>query len=326
MLIELSVIIPAFNSEKFISKCLLSIIGQNVSDMEIIVINDGSKDNTIEVVSKLAAQYSIVRLFSTKNRGVAHARNIGLKLARGKYITFVDADDYLEAGAYNTMLYEINKYDADIVEGACRKEKVNGVLIYKCALHKEIIKGKYNCEKHFLKQDNCYNYMCNKIYKRDLFLGRRFPLLRYSEDYYMNAVLHKNASCKVVLNNIVYHYIIHNQSASGKQMGMERLDIIRAGVMTANLCADRYLRTYPCIYTCDYCIEIAYMIYHQGNKKLFYEFIVRSRRYYLHMLKWIFSGNAMWRENYKRYWFYLFFLLFPNLMVKLKRESYFMVG
>ncbi len=318
MSFELSVIIPAYNSEKFIMKCLLSVVRQKVSAMEIIVVNDGSTDNTAEIVSTLAEQHDMIRLFSTKNQGVAHARNVGLRLARGKYITFVDADDYLEPDAYSSMLYEMKKHNADIVEGACRKEKINGALLYKCMLHEEVIEGKYNCAKHFLEQENCYNYMCNKIYKKELFQNRKFPLLHYSEDYYMNALLHRDAFCKVTLNKIVYHYVIHDQSACGKRIEINRLDTIRAGVMTANLFTDAHLKIYPCVYICDYCIEITRMIYQQKDKALFNEFITDSRQIYLRALKWIAPKKLKNINKSQKYWLYLLFAWFPGLAVRLK--------
>ena len=314
--IFLSVIIPAYNSENFINKCLNSVIDQKIANMEVIVVNDGSTDHTEQIIKLYSCRYKYIRLITTDHRGVAHARNIGLRKAKGKYITFVDSDDYLEKDIYRMMIGEMEKFHADIVEGACRKEKKNGAVLCDLTLHRQVIHGSYNCVEHFLRQENCYNYMCNKIYDRKLFNYRYFPDLRYSEDYYMNALLHKYASCKVVLNRIVYHYIIHDQSACGKRMSLKRIDLIKAGVMTAGLFTEQYLKIFPCVYACDYCIGIAKAMYVQGDSRLFDRFILLSRKDYLHMLREISPVNAKRYSRYKNYWIYVIFAVFPRVVMK----------
>lgn len=313
----LSVIIPAYNSENFIDKCLNSVIEQKIANMEIIVVNDGSTDKTEQIIYSYTRRYNYIRLITTDNRGVAHARNIGLKKAKGKYVTFVDSDDYLEKDIYCIMLGEMEKYHADIVEGACRKEKRNGAALSDCTLHKQIINGSYNCVEHFLRQDNCCNYMCNKIYDRKLFNNRYFPNLCYSEDYYMNTLLHKNASCKVVLSRIVYHYVIHEQSACRKRIDLKRIDLVKAGVMTAGLFTEQHLKIYPCVYACDYCINVAKTMYLQGDRRLFRRFILLSRKDYLHMLREVSPVYAKRYSRYKSYWIYVFFAVFPKGLMKM---------
>lgn len=319
--ILITVIIPAYNSEKYIKKCLLSVVYQEIPEMEILVINDGSTDRTAEIVALLVKEHKCIRLVTIENRGVSHARNVGLKRAKGRYITFVDSDDYLEPDAYKTMLEEMIRYDADIVEGACRKEKPNGTFIYNCRLHKEIVRGKAQCTEHFLKQQNCYNYMCNKIYKRDLFRNHKFPLLRYGEDYYMNALLHKEAACKLVLSRLVYHYVIHEESACGKKAEIGLIDGILTGVMTANLFKDTSLRGFPCIYTCKLWIDVAWRIYLQNDKKVFRQYIKLSKKYYRSML--VHLPYQVWREKGScySYFTYLVFAIFPTCGVQLLERN-----
>lgn len=313
----LTVIIPAYNSEKYIKKCLLSVVCQEIQGMEILVINDGSTDRTAEIAALLAKEHKCIRLVTIENRGVSHARNVGLKKAKGRYITFVDSDDYLEPDAYKTMLEEMIRYDADIVEGACRKEKPNGAPLHECHLHREIIRGKARCAEHFLKQQNCYNYMCNKIYKRELFCNHKFPLLRYSEDYYMNALLHKETVCKLVLNKLIYHYVIHKESASGKKAGTGLIDVVTAGVMTADLFKNTKLKVFPCIYTCEFWIDIARRIYLQNDKKMLRQYMRLSKRYYRSMLAHL--PYRFWKENESCYSYFTYLLLavFPQTGLRL---------
>lgn len=315
--ITLTVIIPAYNSEKFIQKCLLSVVCQEIRGMEILVINDGSTDRTAEIVVLLAKEHKCIRLVTIEHRGVSHARNVGLRIAKGNYITFVDSDDYLEPDAYQKMLEEMVRHDADIVEGVCRKEKEDGTLLQNLYLQRSIIRGKEQCAEHFLEQKNCRNYMCNKIYKRKLFRGKRFPMLRYSEDYYMNALLHREAECKLVLERLVYRYVIRDTSASGGRVDIGIIDVIRAGIMTANIFKDTRLRGFPCIYTCGFWIDIARRIYSQNNKKLLRQYIGLTKKYYRNMLFHIPLG--FWKEvrgNYS-YLTYLLFALFPMTGLKI---------
>lgn len=315
--ILLSVIIPAYNSEKFIKKCLQSVIRQEIREIEILVINDGSTDQTAEITAALAKEYDCIRLVTIENRGVSHARNVGLRMANGRYITFVDSDDYLEPDAYRIMLEEMLKHDADIVEGACRKEKPNGALLCNRYLYRETIRGEMDCAEHFLKQKNCFNYMWNKIYKRKLFQNHKFPLLRYGEDYYMNALLHKEALCKLVLNKLVYHYVIHEESASGKKADMGLFDVIVAGIMTADLFKNSQLGVFPRIYTCEFWIEIVRKIYLQDDAELLRQFIKVSKRYYRSML--IRLPYRIRKEvggNYS-YFTYMLFAVFPKIGLQL---------
>ncbi len=103
---KLSVIIPLYNSEKYISECLDSLINQNISkdEFEIIVINDGSKDNSLQLVETYAANHSNIIIYSQENKGVAVARNVGIKKANGEYIFFVDSDDYIATNIFKILI------------------------------------------------------------------------------------------------------------------------------------------------------------------------------------------------------------------------------
>lgn len=102
--VELSVIIPMYNAEKYIERCIKSILKSKEDEVEIIAVDDGSKDHSLEICKKLAAEHSNVHVYSKENGGVSSARNFGLDVAKGRYITFCDADDYYEAMAVTEML------------------------------------------------------------------------------------------------------------------------------------------------------------------------------------------------------------------------------
>ena len=114
---DLSIIIPVYNVEKYIEKCLLSCIKQDISyeDYEIVVVNDGSPDNSITIVERIAKDYSNIRIINQENQGLSGARNTGMKHAKGNYIWFVDSDDYIEENCLGRIVSYLNG-DLDILQ------------------------------------------------------------------------------------------------------------------------------------------------------------------------------------------------------------------
>lgn len=110
----ITVVIPAYNCESTIRRCVESILNQSYSKLEIILINDGSTDNTEEICEEIASTDDRIIFFSNKNMGVSLTRNMGISFARGEYITFVDGDDYIEKDMYSKMLESIKKHNSDI--------------------------------------------------------------------------------------------------------------------------------------------------------------------------------------------------------------------
>ena len=114
----LSIIIPVYNVEKYLRKCLLSCVNQNVlkSEYEIIVINDGSPDNSLLIAEEFANKYDNIRVVSQKNKGLSEARNVGMSYAYGKYIWFVDSDDWIEKDCLCRLFVELLKEEVDILQ------------------------------------------------------------------------------------------------------------------------------------------------------------------------------------------------------------------
>lgn len=121
---RLSIIIPVNNNETSIEKCINSILEQEYSNIEIIVVNNGSVDDSLEVIKSIAKRENRVIPIDTKIKGVSNARNIGIKQATGDYITFVDADDFVEKGIYKEMIDSIEMYKAEI--SFCAYYRING--------------------------------------------------------------------------------------------------------------------------------------------------------------------------------------------------------
>ena len=145
---KISVIIPAYNSERWIRRCLESVLAQSYRNLEILVVDDGSTDKTFGIAMSIAETDGRVKCFRQRNRGVASARNQGLKQVTGNIITFIDSDDYIEKDMYETMLAVMREQGADIVECACRHVDEEGRLLRDSARKSVVLSGKRSCAKN----------------------------------------------------------------------------------------------------------------------------------------------------------------------------------
>ena len=126
---KISVIVPIYNSEKFLNKCLDSIVNQTLREIEIILINDGSVDSSYQICERYAEYDKRIILINQENKGVSSARNAGIEKASGEYLGFVDSDDYIEAEMYSKLYNSAKRYDADLVNCDAIRNKNDFVLV-----------------------------------------------------------------------------------------------------------------------------------------------------------------------------------------------------
>lgn len=268
-----SVIIPVYNCEKWIGRCIDSVCAQTYSNLEIIVVNDGSTDNTLRVITRLCRKDSRIKYITVRNQGSAKARKTGMKYAAGNLVTFVDADDHIDSGMYEAMVNALQESGADIVECGCRKMNQAGRVLQELGLREANITGSRNCLRHYMEQRNCRNYMCNKLYRKELFENIEVPRLSFSEDYYINAILHSRAENKRIISRVFYNYMIYpGQCTNYLHMGIKRIDGVRAGTMLADyFTGDREMRTLAGVYACRYALDIAEYVQRKepGERKRF---------------------------------------------------------
>lgn len=160
---KISVIIPVYNVEKYLPRCLDSLINQTLKDIEIICINDGSTDNSLSILKKYKNTDSRIKIISQKNVGVSQARNNGIKISKGEYIGFCDPDDWVSLDFYENLYNTVIEYNCDFAAGEIIKIKNN-----KCKpfLSFPSIKTAIDyLDKLELFKCPDYSYVCNKIYK-----------------------------------------------------------------------------------------------------------------------------------------------------------------
>lgn len=211
-----SIIIPAYNCENTIERCLRSIINQNYKDIEILLINDGSTDSTYKICCDYKNLDSRIRLFNQRNLGPSTARNLGLDMCSGEYVFFVDADDYIDDCVIATMVKNSKKYNADIVASnirVCFDEKI----IYPFSTKKDLFYSK--------RKDIISNYLTfristaiwGKLYIRKNIGETRFKNLRINEDFIFSWEVIKKTSLYIQLENSYYNYYANTKNSLTKR-------------------------------------------------------------------------------------------------------------
>ena len=159
---KVSVIVPVYNVYPYLDKCLNSLVGQTLKDIEIIVVNDGSSDNSLEIVNKYKKYCSNIKVFSKDNSGLSDTRNFGIKHATGEYLAFVDGDDYVNSEMYEKMYEKAKTGDYDIVTS-----DIN--YVYPDKEEKLITDPRKDTSKIKKLFIAFYPTVCTKIFKRELF-------------------------------------------------------------------------------------------------------------------------------------------------------------
>lgn len=214
MLPLISVIVPVYNAVKYLDRCVKSIINQNYSNLEILLIDDGSTDGSGERCDLYAAEDSRVRVIHKENGGQSSARNVGLDLCRGEYISFVDSDDWIEAGMYSTLVNQLLMHDASLT--ICGRYDA-----YENDHHKQIGKelkrnglfDAYQIIPNMMIGELSDFSVCDKLHRRDLWDNIRFPEGTIYEDL---AVMYKVvlAAKSVVLCDIPFYVYYHRNGST----------------------------------------------------------------------------------------------------------------
>lgn len=226
---ELSIIIPAYNIDKYIAKCLDSIIIQDVfNNIEVVVINDGSTDETINICEKYASKYNNIKVYTKENGGVSSARNYGIKKSNGEYIMFIDGDDFIEKHYIDKMLFESKKSKSDLI--------VADYWVYISEKNKSKYRRK-NINKSFtreqglsclLRGDYIGNNLFDKMFKKSKINEIKFnENIRIGEDLLFIYEYLKNIKTIKCISYPGYYYVQRAGSAMNSVFSDKQLDIIK---------------------------------------------------------------------------------------------------
>lgn len=238
-MIKVSVIIPAYNLQNYIEKSLNSAINQSLQEIEILVINDGSKDSTLDIINNIASKCDRVRVIDKKNQGVSKARNTGIKEARGEYILFLDGDDWLHIDALKLLYNKAKEDDLDMVAYNFILAYENGVLINSNDMDFGNISGE---EYLGLAMESKVSVaLWSKLIRRDLFESYNIQCpedIAFGEDMATTMMLSIYAKRVGKLNKNLYYYLQRSTSvtktASTKILDVEKAVTIVEGVILEN--------------------------------------------------------------------------------------------
>lgn len=212
---KVSIIVPVYNVEKYLKKCLDSLVNQTLQDVQIIIVNDGAEDNSGKIARKYQEKYSNKILYLEKeNGGLSDARNFAFPYVKGEYIGFVDSDDYIELTMYEKMYEKAKSENADLVE-------CNFAWVYDNKTKLDI------CSCYKYKKEAFINgrvMMCNKIFKTEKIINNKFPVgLRYEDVQFFYTIL-PNISSASCIDEVMYYYmqrensIVNNQNEKTKDI------------------------------------------------------------------------------------------------------------
>lgn len=209
----ISVIVPIYNLENYIDRCLESIIGQTHQNLEIILVDDGSTDRSGKICNKWKEKDERIQIIHKINGGAASARNVGIEYASGEFVAFVDGDDWIESNMYEILLAKMISTKSEIA--TCGMYLVNGKYRRKYKCQKGIrVYNKVDAIKNVLLEKSIDVSPCNKLFQKSVFLNLRFPEGETNEDAAIILDIFENATNIVQIGSPYYYYYQRDGSVS----------------------------------------------------------------------------------------------------------------
>ena len=233
-----SVIIPCYNVEKCVSFCLDSVINQTYKNLEIICVNDGSKDGTLDVLKKYAEKDSRIKIISRENKGLAVTRNDGIDAANGEYISFIDSDDFVSLNLYERMLQLMDEYSADIGRFRIRGNITSYDYVEPPLDHEPIIKVRNTLDALKVYYDGVFygwfaddsSYSVNSIYRKKIFNKVRFVenLYMCEDDCFVQEAIGEADTIVYTDERFYFYYvnpnsIMHNEIPLSKKIELIKM-------------------------------------------------------------------------------------------------------
>lgn len=229
----ISIIVPIYNAEKYLENCLDSIVNQSYRNLEILLINDGSKDSSLEIINRYGKLDSRIRIFDDINHGVSHVRNKGLDEAKGDFIYFVDSDDWIERDALETLVKLAAEHDADMVTS--KKQSVSSEKSRR-KIGKDVVKI-YTSSQYVELMTRPLGVFCfpwNRLIKRELFEGMRFIEGRVFEDLILMPHVVIKANKVIESQRRLYFYRRNYSSITRSRFSYKALDEMDGYISNVN--------------------------------------------------------------------------------------------
>lgn len=236
---KISVIVPVYNVEQYLERCVDSIINQTYTNLEIILVNDGSTDNSGKLCDELAKKDERIRVIHKGNGGLSDARNRGIDEAESDLVGFIDSDDYIDSDMYEVLLKNLNNTDADL--SMCALYDVYNNTPEAQVTNKET--WKLNSEqaiKMVMEAKILSVTAVNKLYRKSLFTDLKFEVGKIAEDAFIMIKLLDKCEKIVATNEKKYYYVHRENSITTQKFSTKFLNVIEAYEQNSNIISEKY--------------------------------------------------------------------------------------
>lgn len=226
---EISIVVPVYNVEKYLDKCISSILEQSFTDFELILVDDGSNDHSGRKCEEYKKRDPRIKVVHQENQGLSSARNIGIETSKGKYITFIDSDDFVHPKMLEILYNNILENKADI--SACGYDMVpegKKISVKSISNNISIHNNIQSVKKIVEKSESIMIIACCKLYKLSLFQDVHYPAGKYHEDEFATYKLLYKSNKIVVTDAKLYYYVQRPNSITGSTYSIKRLDKLEA--------------------------------------------------------------------------------------------------
>ena len=237
---DISVIVPVYNVEKYLSECIESILRQTYANYELLLINDGSTDNSLEICRYFEKKDKRVKDISKENGGLSDARNVGLDYASCEYVIFIDSDDYIADELFEVLYNEIKRVDGDVsICGYIRIDDEKKVITCDYPKYNSIYNNN-NGMLELLKQGEIKTQAWAKLYRKRLFDNLRFDVGKYHEDVFIMHKIFGRVNRSITINRALYYYRYNPTSITNCTFKNKHQDLIYAELNRLNFVKDNY--------------------------------------------------------------------------------------
>lgn len=240
MIPKLSIVVPVYNVEKYLPQCLDSLIHQTLKEIEIILVNDGSTDDSGLICNMYAKKDHRIKVYSKTNGGLSDARNYGLSKVNTPVVGFVDSDDYVDVSMFQTLLDIKEKSNSEIAVCGIKMTSLDNEVYSVRTVEKEMVLNRHDAMRELLKSKRISNSVCNKIFDVAIFDGINFPLNKLYEDEYVTYRLFDMSNSVVLTNKTFYYYRLTPNSITHKKFSEREFDRIYASQEKIEYIQQRY--------------------------------------------------------------------------------------
>lgn len=222
----ITVIVPIYNTEKYLRRCLDSITNQTYKNLEIILVDDGSNDNSLSICKEYKLKDDRIKILTQVNKGQGAARNYGLEICNGEYISFIDSDDYIDEYMYEKMLSKIKEYNVDMA--ICGYYRDYGFFMKKQPVpDKNKVYDNLELIKSYINTPYITSSVCNKLYKKEIWENERFPTIRAREDIGILYKVLANIKSAIHIGECSYIQYVRPGSTERKKFSEDKLTSIK---------------------------------------------------------------------------------------------------